>query len=290
MVCLENDYLKVWIRPKGAELKSLHNKSTNIEHIWDANPYYWAKSSPILFPIVGSLKEDTYSYDNRRYNLSRHGFARDMVFETENKDKTKVTFLLKSNSDTLKVYPFEFELRVIYEINESNLQVQYEVKNIGLKEMPFSIGAHPAFNVPFSADSSYSQYVIHFDKEDRIERWLLDANGLLTGEKERIDLLMGNLSLSKELFHRDAIVIKGLKSNTLTLRSNQTNREIRFTFSDFPYFGIWAAKDAPFVCLEPWCGVADNQSHNQDIMKKEGINILKPQDNFVRSWSVETAS
>ncbi|MGR3810499.1 aldose 1-epimerase family protein [Jiulongibacter sp. NS-SX5] len=286
MVCLENDFIKAWIKPKGAELKSLVCKASGIEHVWDANPRYWGKSSPVLFPIVGGLKDNSYTYDGESYELSRHGFARDMVFEVESKNSETATFLLKSTEETLKVYPFSFELRLIYTILENQLELKYEVKSTGNNTMYFSIGGHPAFMVPFGEEGSYSEYKLELPEDTSLKRWLLNEQGLLNGETEEVELTNGNLPLSKELFYKDALVLKDLESKSITLSSAQSSNKLVFSFEDFPFFGIWAAKDAPFVCLEPWCGVADSAEHNQELTQKEGIEALNSGQVFTRAWRV----
>ncbi len=287
MVCLENDSLKVWIRPKGAELKSIVHKVTGTEHLWDANPAFWAKSSPVLFPIVGALKDNTYLFQGKSYELGRHGFARDHVFEVESKNKTTATFLFCSNEDTLKAYPFKFQLRIIYILEEGKLTVNYHVTNSGNSEMYFSIGGHPAFTVPFDSNTNYADYSILFNKEEVLNRWLLSPQGLLNGQTQPVELEEGKLKITKELFKDDALVFKNLESNELTLKSEKESKSLIFRFENFPYFGIWAAKNAPFICLEPWCGIADSESHNQELTDKEGIEKLMAGSVFERVWSVE---
>ncbi len=286
MVCLENETLKVWIKPKGAELKSLVNKKTNLEHIWDANPAFWGKSSPVLFPIVGGLISNQYVFEGKTYELPRHGFARERLFVTENKNQTSVTFLLTSDDDTRKVYPFEFEFRIKYLLEGNTLQVSYEVLNSGLKSMYFSVGGHPAFTVPFDGES-YDRYFLEFPEDEVLMISTLSHESLIEPNPIGIHLENHSLKLTKKLFYNDALVLKSLKSTSINLKSEVSSSVLKFTFDGFPFFGIWAAKDANFVCLEPWCGVADAVDHNQDLTRKEGINTLKSGETFRRTWSVE---
>ncbi len=287
MICIENEHLKAWIKPKGAELKSLVNKHNKIEHIWDANPFYWAKSSPALFPIVGALKDGIFNFKGKTYYMERHGFARDQVFEVESKTKESVTFVLHDSDVSLKMFPFAFKLALHYSLNENVLSLKYEVINTGENEMYFSLGAHPAFQVPFDSQGGYNQYVLEFNRDSNLCRWLINNDGLLTGEKRDMELNGNQLALSRELFDEDALVMKDLKSNVITLKTTQSDNYLKFNFEGFSYFGIWAAKKAPFVCLEPWCGIADSTEHNHDLTKKEGINKLEVGSVFERSWSVE---
>ncbi|KPM48004.1 aldose 1-epimerase family protein [Jiulongibacter sediminis] len=289
MVCLQNDFIKVWIKPKGAELKSLVNKKTGVEYLWDANPRYWGKSSPVLFPIVGALKDNMYTFDGQTYDLPRHGFARDMMFTVESKSETQAIFLLKSDVETKKVYPFEFEFRLIYAVEKNKLTTTYEVKNVGAGEMYFSVGGHPAFAVPLQPEHLYTDYYLEFNFDSDPKKWLLNEAGLLNGEQQAVFLDHGKLPLTKELFKDDALVFKGLGSDQIAIRNQKNETALLFNFKDFPFFGIWAAKDAPFVCLEPWCGVADDVDHDQDLKNKEGINKLGVGESFERAWSVEVS-
>ncbi|MFT4733558.1 MAG: galactose mutarotase-like enzyme [Algoriphagus sp.] len=286
MIYLENDRLKVGIIAKGAELKSLVNKSNGLEHIWQADPSFWAKSSPILFPIVGGLKDGLYHYKGTAHKLPRHGFARDNVFEIVNQSSQKVVFSLKSNEETTKDYPFDFELKLIYTLSENELEVAYEVINRGEELMYFSIGAHPAFSVPFAKNESYDEYSLTFGKDEVLNQWPLNSEGLMEAKSFRVNLENKEMPLSKSLFYKDALVYKDLKSESIILKSSKSDHYLKFKFNDFPFFGIWAAKDANFICLEPWCGIADSGSHSQELIEKEGINQLASGQTFKRKWSL----
>ncbi|AWV98081.1 aldose 1-epimerase family protein [Arcticibacterium luteifluviistationis] len=287
MISLENESLKVWVKPKGAELKSLVNKKTGIEHIWDSDPDFWAKSSPVLFPIVGGLKDDTYIFEGKSYTLPRHGFARDNMFELVSRDKEQATFKFESSEATLKVYPFHFDFFITYVLDGASLAVNYKVVNTGDIKMLFSLGAHPAFAVPFDQEEGYNNFSLEFDTQEDLKRWPLSPEGLI--EKEPIDLKLedNKLDLTKELFEEDALVFKNLKSEGITLKSKMSQNYLKFTFSNFPFFGIWAAKNSNFVCLEPWCGIADSVDHNQELTEKEGMNTLAAGQSFERGWAVE---
>lgn len=279
---LQNNYISVEVSPKGAELKSLKDAVQN-EFMWKADPKFWGKSSPILFPIVGSLVEDTYKFNDQNYVLSRHGFARDYEFKETKISDTKVAYELAWNQETLKVFPFEFSLQVIYEIVENTLKCTYVVTNSGKQTLYFSLGAHPAFSFP---EIDLNQYSLTFSNDNNLDRILLH-NGLLSNDSERIELQNKVLPLSYELFSKDALVFRNLKSSLITLSNSKNNQHLKFKFEDFTHFGIWSAPNADFVCLEPWCGVADAANHNQDFKQKEGIVTLNAQSSFTRGWSVE---
>jgi galactose mutarotase-like enzyme len=284
MFTIENDDLKIAIQSKGAELQSIYNKQTKLEYMWSGDPAFWGKKSPILFPIVGTLKNDTYYYNDKPYKLSRHGFARDMEFEVENQQPDSITFLLKSNENTLQYFPFEFELRIIYLVKENALRVGYDVKNISKDEIYFSVGGHPAFKVPLTEDANYNDYYLEFNEDETKPRWPISKDGLIETNPEPLLRQTNILQLSKELFRKDALVIKNLASSIVTLKTDKSSHGLDFDFGDFPYLGIWAAKNADFVCIEPWCGIADSVDTNQKLIDKEGINKLNAGEVFQKNW------
>ncbi|WP_293745120.1 aldose 1-epimerase family protein [uncultured Pedobacter sp.] len=285
MITLENDYIKVSLAAKGAELQGLFSKETKLEYLWNANPKYWAKHSPVLFPIVGSLKNNSFIYQGKHYELPRHGFARDNVFNFEKLSESEGIFTLTQNVDTLKTYPFYFELKLKYQLIDRKLKLTYEVKNTGTSELLFSIGAHPAFAVPNTPDTVYEDYYLYFNADEQLTFWKLE-DGLVANETKNIALNARKLKLTHELFYNDALVFKNLQSNSISLLNTKNDNGLHFNFEEFPFFGIWAAPDAPFVCLEPWCGVADGVNHNQELSGKEGIIKLGAGKTWSRFWEV----
>ncbi len=286
MQTLQNQKLSIKINPEGAELVSIFNNENQTEYMWKADPKFWGKSSPVLFPIVGALKDNIYRFDGQVYTLPRHGFARDKEFVVEKMEENSVTFLLTYNENTLKIYPFKFEFRLIYVLQDNTLTVTYFVKNIGENKMYFSVGGHPAFAIPLAENTAYEKYYLAFNKTETFKRWGLTQEGLI--ETQPFDFLIDTdkINLSKELFYDDAIVFKNLESTSVILKSDKTNHQLKFDFEGFPYLGIWAAKDADFVCIEPWCGIADSANHNQELSEKEGIVCLDLEEVFERTWRV----
>ncbi|MES2775142.1 MAG: aldose 1-epimerase family protein [Bacteroidota bacterium] len=285
MITIQNQEIVSTIAEKGAELQSLRNKKTGIEHMWRGDAAYWGKYSPVLFPIVGTLKDDTYYHDGIAYTLPRHGFAREMTFDAQQPSETEAVFTLKDNEATRAVYPFAFEFRLRYTLKEASITCTYEVLNPADTDMLFSVGAHPAFAVPMTADSRYEDYFLQFVETETLKRYKLE-NGLIGSQTEMVAAENGLLPLTPSLFYEDAIVLKNLQSSCIVLASEAHHHGLHFCFGDFPFFGIWAAKDAPFLCLEPWCGIADNATHNQKLADKEGIINLAPNASWQRSWSV----
>ena len=284
MITLSNNDIIIVINENGAELQSIQHKE--IEYLWQADAKFWGKHSPVLFPVVGELKDGNYIFNNKEYKLSRHGFARDKMFKAEQTSSDSASFTLTSNAETLTVFPFEFIFHVEYLIKEAELFCSYHVQNTGNNVMYFSVGGHPAFNVPLTKNLSYKDYFLQFENDDELQRYLLQ-NGLLSGETETIQLNNKTLQLKPELFYKDAIVLKHINSKQITLRTNKDAHGLKFKFDGFPFFGIWAAKDAPFVCIEPWCGIADSVNHNQKLEEKEGIIELKGKSHWTRAWKVE---
>ena len=288
MTLIENDILKVSIKTKGAELDSIYNKETNLEYMWSGDPAFWGKKSPVLFPVVGTLKNDIYYYNHKEYSLSRHGFAREMDFMVTAQTSSSAQFTLQSNEITFSKYPFSFRFDVIYSLKADKLVVNYKITNTGNDSLYFSVGGHPAFKVPLINDTVYNDYYLEFNRPETAGRWPISKDGLIESSPAPLLNNKNRLSLSKELFYNDALVFKNLVSDKISLRSEKITNGLEFDFAGFPYLGIWAAKNADFVCIEPWCGIADSVTSDQQIVDKEGINKLGAKEIFERSWSVRT--
>ena len=284
-ISLENEHLRLTFAKKGAELQQISGRDSGIEYLWSGDPNFWGKFSPVLFPIIGALKNNSYLFEGKTYELSRHGFARDMYFEYQKFSEHEIVFTLNSTDETLKNYPFEFKLCLKYRLINATLYCTYEVTNTGKKDLLFSIGGHPAFAVPLNNEGIYTDYYLQFNKDEELTyHHILD--NLISEKTSTIVLNEGKLPLKHELFYDDALVFKNLKSDCITLKNTNTNKGLEFQFNDFPYFGIWAAKDANFICLEPWCGIADSVNHNQILEAKEGIVKLALNTKFERTWGV----
>ena len=285
-VSLENEHLKVRINEKGAELNSVISKDTGLEYMWSGDPVFWGKTSPILFPIVGTLKKDTYYYQNKLYALTRHGFARDSIFQVAAQQEDSLVFSLSSTPASREKYPFDFELQVGYRLIEDNLEVSYDVINRGTDALYFSIGGHPAFKVPLVNGTFYEDHYLQFDQTENSGRWPISAEGLI--EAEPVPFLKNSsvLKLTRDLFNEDALVFKNLKSDKISMKSTAHSHGLDFYFEGFPYLGIWAAKHADFVCIEPWCGIADSVSHDQQLVSKEGIQKIFKDESWIRRWRI----
>lgn len=277
---IENSELSVTIKHIGAELCSIQNQDKK-EFMWQADPAFWAKHAPILFPIVGTLKDNCYRYQKQDYQLSRHGFARDMNFKVLESSNTKVTFSLEHNEETLAMYPFQFELQVSYSLKKSTLIIDYKVINNDNTIMPFSIGAHPAF----ALEGNFNDYSLVFEKDEQLAYHLL-ANDLLSEDTKTLDLTDKKLDLSYYLFANDALIFKSIASKELTIQQKGKDF-LKVAYSGFPDLGIWTKMQAPFICIEPWYGYSDTQNATGDLFEKEGIQTLQPEQSFNAQHTIE---
>lgn len=276
---ISNSILKASIKHAGAELFSIKDNQSN-EYIWEGNPDFWGKHSPVLFPIVGTLKNNTYTINEKEYHLPRHGFARDMDFELIEKTESKAVFSLKSSQETFAKYPFEFELQLIYTLSENALELEYRVINNGKEKMPFSIGAHPAIALP----DNFENYAFQFEKEENLKYYLLE-NDLISSKTKVLETKNNVIPLNYELFKNDALIFKTLESKSLTILNN-SKPYVKVDYYDFPSLGIWTKENAPFVCIEPWLGYSDTDQNTGDLYNKEGILTLEENKNFSAKFSI----
>jgi galactose mutarotase-like enzyme len=280
IITISNNAISAHIKTLGAELCSLKS-ITNKEYIWEGNPDFWGKHSPVLFPIVGTLKNNSFVYNDTKYTLTRHGFARDMEFTLVEKTENSATFSIQSNSETLNNYPFKFELQIQYTLINTILEIEYTVINKDNIEIPFSIGAHPAFALP----RNFEDYSLDFEKVEPLEYTLLE-NDLVSKQTEKIHTETNTVPLTYELFKRDALIFKKLQSNSLTIIEKE-KPILKVHFQDFPSLGIWTKVGAPFICIEPWFGYSDTNESNDNLFEKEGGIVLEANDTFQAKFSIE---
>ncbi|MDV7756884.1 aldose 1-epimerase family protein [Liquorilactobacillus mali] len=287
-ISLENTFLKVSFDEHGGELTSLFNKKNKLEYLWQANPKYWGRHAPVLFPIVGRLKNDEYSYEEHKYRMTQHGFARDMDFEIETKTDKLVVFRLKSNEKTMQKYPFEFVLRIKYELMSDTLKVSYLVDNPSKNQLLFSVGGHPAFNVPLSSTETFSDYHVAVAPNRIYQQIQLQGN--YSDSRHPLDFTAGTIDVTRETFKNDAVILKlEEKSTELTLTTAQRKNGIRFNTGNAQYVGVWSKypEEAPFVCVEPWWGLADDVSASGELTEKVGVHVLKANESFSGFYKVQ---
>ncbi len=281
--------LKIQTKKEGAELTSIQYNDKEMlfqgAQVLDSNGNtFWKRQAPILFPIVGQLKNSKKEIEGKKYEMSQHGFARDMKFEEISKTENEHHYMLKYNEETLKKYPYKFELHVIYEIEKDTLIVTYKVKNVDEKSIYFGLGGHPAFN----CDYSNGEYEIAFsENEDEIE-FLKLKDGLIDTEIADNILEDNKIYLKENTFDNDAVIMKNIKSNKVVLQNHKTNKKIlEFDFTGFPYLALWSKKGAPFVCIEPWQNTADRIDSTQIYKDKENIIKLEKNKEFECKYSIK---
>lgn len=278
---ISNQFVTAKINHKGAELFSLQSNNDKKEYIWEGNPDFWGKHSPVLFPIVGTLKNNSYQINNQSYSLSRHGFARDMTFELIAQKEDSATFSIQSSSETLKIYPFEFEFQIQYSLENKKLIITYTVINKNNSALPFSIGAHPAFDL----EGNFEDYEIEFEKEEPLVYSLLE-NDLISSKTAILTTQDNYINLNYELFENDALIFKNLESKSVCISKKQ-KPFLKVHFQGFPHLGIWTKVNAPFLCIEPWYGYSDTNQSTGNLFEKEGIQILDANKSFNAQFEIE---
>ena len=277
---ISNSNLTAKINHLGAEIFSLKNRE-NREYIWEGDPTFWGKHSPVLFPIVGTLKNNLFHYRQSEYHLSRHGFAREMEFRLIEKMENSATFSLTSTVKTKKMYPFDFELQICYLLEGNKLNIDYKIINKNDFMMPFSIGAHPAFALP----KPFESYALEYENKEILTSYEL-KNDLLSDNFSTIEMTDNQVPLTYSLFEKDALIFKKLQSKSITILENQ-NPLLRVQFDDFPNLGIWTKSNAPFLCIEPWLGYSDTVHSSGNILEKEGIQLLDEKKSLECNFSIE---
>ena len=284
---LKNDFLQINVNRIGAELCRIKLLSNGKDYMWNANPEIWAGYSPLLFPIIGALKDDCYFLNGEKYSLPRHGFVRnnsniELISSTNN----CLVFRLKSNEQTLLQYPYQFEFLVSYTLSSNTIIIDHEVCNLGNNDMYFSLGGHPAFKCPIDSNEKYTDYYLEFEQAETAYTYKIESSGLIGA---KTDLILNNsriINLNYHLFNNGALIFKNIKSKKISLCSKISGKRVQVHFEGFPYLGIWAKPNADYVCIEPWLGIADSVNADQKFETKEGIIKLNGNSSFKRAFSI----
>ena len=287
MVTLVNDIIAVSVKEHGAELCSI--RKGEVEYLWQADPAFWARHSPVLFPIVGAVWEGKYRVDGKEYPMGQHGFARDMDFTLVNQTETEVRYRLESSEETLAKYPWPFVLEIAYRVHENKVDVIWEVTNPGEADMPFQIGAHPAFYYPDYDKEKKDRGCFSFDRTEGIEYILISEKGCAeTRVKYPMELKDGKLPLDTSSFDRDAFIIEDSQVKKVTLHRQDGTPWLSMSF-DAPLVGLWSppGKNAPFICIEPWYGRCDRAHFAGEYKEKDWVNILAPGEKFSSVYTIE---
>ncbi|MCI6467239.1 MAG: aldose 1-epimerase family protein [Faecalicatena sp.] len=275
---LKNDVLKVSFQSKGAALSSIQDKD-GTEFLWQGDKTYWSGQAPVLFPICGSLRDDKAQIgDGKVTEMPRHGIVRKREFICEKQGENEIVFSLKSDEEMLKQYPYPFVLKIKYTLTGNTIRTQYEVNNTGEEDMPFFIGGHPGFNCPLFDTEHYDDYRVEFLQEEHCsvptpvtETGLIDMehrSPFLQNQKE--------VSLSHEMFEKDAVILDEIKSRSVKLLSKNHKKGVRLDFEDFPYLILWStANHGPFIAMEPWVGLSTCSDESDVFEEKRNIQTAK---------------
>ncbi|MEK7391185.1 MAG: hypothetical protein RL173_2038 [Fibrobacterota bacterium] len=283
-VLLKNEVLEARLNVMGAELRGLRRTDLEREYLWSGDAAHWERTSPILFPIVGRLQNDKYTWQGRQYSLPQHGFARDLEFDLVHEDGTSASFLLAHAGPFLERYPQEFQLALTYTLDGSALTMRADVFNpSNTDDLLFSLGAHPAFRWPLEEGVAPETYFLKFDRSESADRLEVGIDGLLTGKKVPFFRDVDQMKLRPDLFRAGAVVLEGLKSDSVTF-GVEGGAQVKLTAPKAPWWGFWTRPGAPFLCLEPWNGIADKYGADWDLRAKPGVIALPPGDSW--SWTL----
>lgn len=274
----ENSKFTLAVKEMGAELTSLKSKETGIEYIWCGNTDIWYGQSPILFPIIGRLLDDKYTLDCKEYSMEKHGIVRKKPFTLVEKTEDSLLFVQTDDEESLKSYPYNFELKVKFQLTETGLKVTHTVVNKNDTVMYYSFGAHPGFNCEIGD-------YLEFNKDTSLKTERIDHESILIDKTFPVVMDGNKIQLTKDLFIDDALILSKFDSDSISIKSNSHNRVVKFDFNS-PFLGIWAKPNAPYVCLEPWWGVNDSYHKVTDFSEKRGIMALNAHESKEFSWEV----
>lgn len=289
MVVLNNEYLKVELEPKGAEISKIIGKQDNINYMWKQDPVLWGHSAPILFPIVGALRNGEYTMEGKKYAMNQHGFSRNSVYDIVEQDETHVIFHLASNEEIEKMYPLEFDLYVAYTLVGQRLKADLRVVNNKEEDLYFQIGGHPAFACPFIEGEDANDYYIEFSEPETCEKKIIDVpkKGMSHETKPLFDHER-HFFVRQAMFDNDAVVVKNFKSESIALRSLCNDKAIVFHMHNFDHVGLWASSHVGgLIAIEPWVGHSDYIDFNGEFKDKESCVDLKKGKEFVCNFEIE---
>ena len=289
-VKLENEFLCVEIAEMGAEVTRIYDKTEDNEILWEGNPVYWKRHSPVLFPNVGKTYKNRVLINGTQYPTSQHGFARDNVFTCIEAANEKASFMFRSSEETKEVYPFDFELHINYKLNKKELTVEWQVKNCGDETMYFTIGGHPAFRFA-KPEETKADYVLKVPGKEKLEYVLIDISCGCANVDEihTLQLSEETYPLSDELFAKDALVVDNGQIEEAWLCHKDGTPYVGVRSAGFPNYGIWSVEGAPFVCLEPWMGRCDNAGFNAELSEKPNVNKVEAGEKFIKDYTIVVA-
>lgn len=277
---VSNGSVSISVKQYGAELSSFKSLDTSIEYLWQGNPEVWYGQSPILFPIVGTLLDNKCRINGKEYEMFRHGIARKRDFELKEQSDNRLILTQSWNEDSLERYPFKYIFDIEFKLEGKKLTVTHIIKNADNKTMYFSIGAHPGFNCKIGDR-------IEFEEPETLKCEKIDTDSILDGKYYPTLNNEKTIVIRKDIFDDDALILSGMKSDTLYLKSDFRPQYIKFNFGKAPVLGIWAKPGAEYVCIEPWYGINDSREVKKDFSQKRLIQKLEPNEEFIFPWSAE---
>jgi galactose mutarotase-like enzyme len=277
MLSIENEFLKISVQKTGAELCSVIDKSSNQEYMWSGDATVWGSFAPVLFPIIGCLKENEFLVEDKSYSIPKHGFIRNNSnLESKILNENTIEFRYKYDENTLKNYPYLFEFILQFVLDGKIIHLKHTIINHHeVKPMYYSLGGHPGFKCPIFEGEKYEDYYIEFEQIENDSTWKVTTDGLIDVTTVPCLENTNRLQLHPMIFENDALIFKNLKSKKATLKTDAHTFGVEVSFSDFNYLGIWAKPNASFVCIEPWLGISDSINTNKDFTQKEGIQRLE---------------
>lgn len=287
ILSIENSKIKLEVDTLGAQMMTLTDRN-GVQYLWEGDPKYWRKRAPNLFPFIGRLTDNAYTFRGQKFPMTIHGFAAAQPFTVEAHTETLLVLRLDSNEETKKQYPFTFSYLVHYRLIGSAVEIIYQVKNFSDQVMPFAVGGHPGFRVPMTDGEQFTDYELVFAQKCLPERVGFTPSVYLSGHDEAYPLEDGcRLQLDHTLFDDDAIILKHM-DREVQLRSKVSGKTITVTYPQMPYLGIWhmPKTDAPYVCIEPWTSLPARQDVVEELSCKSDMLQLAPGGEYKNIWSI----
>lgn len=289
-ITLTNELLTIEVSPVGAELRSICANATGISYLWQGDPAHWKRSAPTLFPIAGRLVKGYYTHEGRRYELPIHGFAGSAAFDVDRADAHEAAFTLAADDTTRAAYPFDFRLEAVFTLNGARLTVRYTVCNEGSAPMPYSIGGHPGFNIPFVPGTSLRDYYIAFDDPGDPDVYDLEG-GYWTGKILRLPRRPDRIPVTEPVCDQDTLLMGGLARRSARIGCAGSTHAARMEFDDFEFFALWPppGSGSPYICLEPWNGLPPRIGGSDALAERPGIRMLGPGERSVQQYALTFA-
>ena len=292
-IILKNGIVEIGVNLHGGELKSLRRTDTGTEYLWCGDPAYWNRTSPVLFPFVGGVRNGIYRHEGTEYRMGQHGFARDRDFTLISQTEDTVWFRLEDDEESRRVYPFAFHLEIGYQLLENGVKVMWKVENPSEETMYFAIGAHPAFNCPLKAEDKQTDCAVRLqDRDGKNLAYFINTifgqEGTVTKAREAVNLQEGILPVTETLFDHDAKVIEDGQVQRVSLLDGNGEEYLAVEFSA-PLVGIWSPpkKQAPFICIEPWYGRCDGEDFDGALEERKWGNQVNPGKIWNASYTIQ---